>query len=91
MESVSGAAITISSTHCRTLSAESSPTSCQERGGEPRMKDLRSRQKEANLSKDELCCKVKSVVQLLGLLDDPSLNLQELLHRVLQLLAWIDR
>lgn len=51
---------------------ESAPTMCQE---------------EANLSKDELCCKVKHIVQLLRLVDHLSLNVQQLLHRVLQLLA----
>lgn len=31
-------------------------------------------QEEANLSEDELCCKVKDIVQLLRLVDHFSLN-----------------
>lgn len=42
---------------------------------------------QTNLSKDELCCKVKIIVQLLRLIYDLSFHFKKALHRVLKLLA----
>lgn len=44
-------------------------------------------QKQTNLSKYELCCKVERIIQLLSLMYNLPLNLQKTLHCVLQLLA----
>lgn len=44
-------------------------------------------QKQANLSKYELCCKVELIIELLSLMYNLPLNLQKTLHCVLQLLA----
>ena len=43
--------------------------------------------KETDLSKDELCCKVQNIIQLLRFIYDLSFYFQKALHHILQLLA----
>lgn len=87
MESVSGAAITISSTHCRTLSADRSPSSCWTKS-ESRYADsiTLTHSKGQNLSKDQLGCKVEILIQLLRLVYHLPLDVEKVFHHILKLL-----
>lgn len=86
-ESVSGAAITISSTHCCTLSADSSPSSCWTKS-ESRYADrvTLTHSKGQNLSKDQLGCEVEILIQLLRLVYHLPLDVKKVFHHILKLL-----